>query len=112
MNPTTLNPAILAACVDGWYQAKNRRNAGEVFRLGGFPVAVLETRTERTPVGAPDDCDSDGEYAVQWLRLRDATEAELAIASASREAVKAGHGPDHPARVANEKQKARIVSGL
>jgi hypothetical protein len=105
----TLHPEILALYPDGWYQAKIRRNAGEVFCLGGHPVAVLAIRTERELVGGPDDRDSDGEYTTLWLRLRDATAEELAIANASREAVKAGHGPDHPARRANEAQKARIV---
>lgn len=105
-----LNSAVAAACIDGWYSPKASREVGEVFRLGGHPVAVIAVRDERAPVGGPDDTDSDGKRSIRYLRLRDATAEEMAIAEASRAAYRAGHGLDHPARAANAAQMARIYA--
>lgn len=108
----TLHADIARVCVGGWYTPgkPSTREVGEVFRLGGHPVAVLAVRTTRSAVGAPDDADADGEMVTRSLLLRDATAQEMAVAEASRAAFRAGAGVDHPARAANSEQMRRIAA--
>lgn len=87
----------MSATTTTWYPTKTLRIVGTSLVLGDRDVTVIASR--KRDIGS--EWGSRGEYGEAGeIQVRDATPEEMRVMRASQAAAKAGHGKDHPDRLA------------